>query len=105
MMVANVLGQEMVCTEAEALRIATAYVGLRRHYGSLGIDPKTQAIIAMGIVIVSVEAPKVQAMLRRKRAEAEVAKVNAEAERQSGGGTVVPINPGERPGTGFPLHG
>lgn len=105
MMLANVMGHEMACTEAEALRIATAWVGLRRHYGGFGIDPKHQAIGALIVALASVEAPKLRNRMARKRAEADQDRINKAARDQAPGGTVIPLDPTQRPGTGFPLHG
>lgn len=105
MMMANVLGDEMNCTEQEALKLATAYVNLRKHYGGVGLDPKTMALITAATVVVTVEGPKVQAMLARKKATREAMQVAAEAERLGGGSTVVPLDPSgmggqRRPGPG-----
>lgn len=103
MMLANVLGHEMLCSEAEALRIATAYCNLRKHYPALPIDPKTLAWLTMAGALAWVEAPKLRDVAARKRAEREDAKVNRAAAAQAGGGTVVPLDPsqrGERPAMG-----
>lgn len=110
MMLANLAGQEMFCTEAEALRIATAWVGLRRHYGGFGIDPKHRAIFALVAAIGSVEVPKLRARLARQKAEREEADVQRAARDMAPGGTVVQLGPAQRgqpmqPGNGFPLHG
>lgn len=105
MMIANLLGEEMACTEPEALKLATAYVNLRKHYGGVGFDPKTMALITAATVVLTVEAPKVQALLARKKAMREAARVTEEAERLAGGSTVVPLDPTgmgghRRPGPG-----
>lgn len=107
MMLANIAGHEMMCSEAEALRIATAWVGFRRHYGGMGFDPKHQAIMALAIAVVSVEAPKIRNRLARKRAEAEAEQVAEQARNLAPGGTVVPLNPDQRahPEMGFPRPG
>jgi hypothetical protein len=105
MMLANVLGPEMTCDEAEALRIATAYVNLRKHYPALPIDPKTMAWITLGITAISVEGPKFRAMAERKRMQRDADKVAAEAARQAPGGTVVQLDPAQRDrpmNTGWP---
>lgn len=113
MVLANVAGHELICTEDEALRIATAWVGFRRHYGGMGFDPKHQAIAALAIAVVSVEAPKLRNRMARRKAEAEAEQVNEAARNLAPGGTVVPLNPAHgheggraHPDTGFPRpHG
>lgn len=111
MMLANVMGSEMLCTESEALRIATAWIGFRRQYGGFLLDPKHQAIGALLVALGTVEIPKLRQRMARRRAEVNAATIEQAARDQAPGGTVVPIDPtnpafrGGQPGNGFPLHG
>lgn len=99
MFLANIAGEEFAITEEEAMKIAVAWVGLRRHYGGIGFDPKHQALFAFMAAVGYVELPRVRNRLARQKAEREQARVNSAAADLAGGGTVVALDPeGRMPG-------
>jgi hypothetical protein len=62
------LGPEMMITEAEALELSRAWVGWRSHYPMM-MDPKTQALIHLGMVAGAIEGPRLMRASARKSAE------------------------------------
>lgn len=95
MMFANVAGEEFLISEDDALKIATAWCGVRRHYGGIGFDPKHAAIFGLVTAVGTVHVPRLRQRLARKRAEAEAARIADAAEKMASGSTVVPM-----PGSG-----
>lgn len=93
MMAANKF-PEMAITEPEALELARAYVGWRKHYGYTLVDPKTEALLTLIIAFVLIEGTRIGRVAKRVGDEKRRAAEAARAAKAHPGGTVVPLHAG-----------